>query len=246
MQSTLRSYVELIQSYQGRDKIVRLCSYAAAFLSGASRGNISTKFGVISKELSYARVILRLFDDLPMLTYTMRYGLGKHEESKLVQVLGVLSNLVNQSYFPIEHLAWGADKGLWHLQSPKLWIAGLFIWATSLTIGIISSLIKLGRIMTRRAVLCKQQNGEVLSADELQDPSSPQMTLRQLKKQELTEYLNVLKNVFDLLNAVHWLPPGILWSGKFSNTQSGLWGIISTAIGLYMYCDAQKAKAKKA
>ena len=36
-----------------------------------------------------------------------------------------------------------------------------------------------------------------------------------------------------MVNAVHWMPPGTLWSGKLAPWQVGLLGTASTLIGVY-------------
>ncbi|NXE71724.1 PX11C protein, partial [Calcarius ornatus] len=37
----------------------------------------------------------------------------------------------------------------------------------------------------------------------------------------------------DLCNAIHWLPPGFLWAGRFPPWLVGLLGTISSLIGIY-------------
>ena len=74
--------VSLLSTYSGRDKLVRTSSYVAMLLSGATKGAASKKFGTVATQLSAARVVLRLFDDLPMWkAVTSKYGLGKHVSS---------------------------------------------------------------------------------------------------------------------------------------------------------------------
>lgn len=48
--------------------------------------------------------------------------------------------------------------------------------------------------------------------------------------------LTIISNLADLANAIHWLPPGILWAGKFSPWFVGLMGSISSFIGIYQNC----------
>lgn len=68
---------ELFNSYSGRDGVIRTVGYLSLYLSGHTGGVKSLKLRKISEELSYCRLILRLFDDLPMLRHTVTYGLGK-------------------------------------------------------------------------------------------------------------------------------------------------------------------------
>jgi len=40
--------------------------------------------------------------------------------------------LANQSYYPVEHIAWLADRKVINTDSKKWWGIGIMIWATSL------------------------------------------------------------------------------------------------------------------
>ena len=62
---------------------------------------------VIASQLSYARTILRLFDDIPMLKYNLdcmkssnRNISGDFTENLLIRII----NLVDQLYYPAEHM----------------------------------------------------------------------------------------------------------------------------------------------
>ena len=46
-------------------------------------------------------------------------------------------------------------------------------------------------------------------------------------------YFKLLEDLFFLINAIHWLPPGVfLWAGKLSNFTVGLFGVLSLAFNL--------------
>lgn len=45
--------------------------------------------------------------------------------------------------------------------------------------------------------------------------------------------LTLLSNLADLANAVHWLPPGILWAGRFPPWLVGLLGTVSSLLSVY-------------
>lgn len=72
---------KFLGTHNGRDKVIRTLSYAtklaAAFVSSEETAR---KLDSISGQLSACRTILRLFDDIPMLNYTLTYGLGKEVE----------------------------------------------------------------------------------------------------------------------------------------------------------------------
>ena len=71
--------VNFMESYRGRDKIMRTASFAACLGSGLAKNKeLSEKFMKVMTEISACRTILRLFDDLSMLALSLKYGLGKH------------------------------------------------------------------------------------------------------------------------------------------------------------------------
>lgn len=66
------TYMSLLQSYSGRDKILRTLGYTTVFLSGAVKGKSQQDLLTIAGEFSHTRLVLRLFDDLPMLGMTIK------------------------------------------------------------------------------------------------------------------------------------------------------------------------------
>lgn len=68
--------VRVLESYRGRDRIIRLSTYAGMFISGDRQAYMFDRIRAICTDLSGCRVMLRLFDDLPMLLYNLSYGTG--------------------------------------------------------------------------------------------------------------------------------------------------------------------------
>ena len=68
--------IELLLSYSGRDKLMRTASYVTMLLAGASDGRAAKNMNRVSQQISGARVVLRLFDDLPMIAHSWKYGTG--------------------------------------------------------------------------------------------------------------------------------------------------------------------------
>ena len=78
MTEALGTVVGLLESYRGRDKIIRTASYAACLGSTLTNNqDLAQKCLKVMSELSACRTILRLFDDLSMLGVTITYGFGK-------------------------------------------------------------------------------------------------------------------------------------------------------------------------
>lgn len=65
----------------------------------------------------------------------------------------------------------------------------------------------------------------------------------QLHRQMRAELLSSLKSMADLSNAVHWMPPGFLWAGKFPSWLVGLMGTVSSVIGLFQMSNTDQASA---
>ncbi|XP_077778100.1 peroxisomal membrane protein 11C isoform X3 [Podarcis muralis] len=139
----------------------------------------------------------------------------RQEEDPAVRWLSVASNVADQLYYPCEHLAWAADAKVIRGDSGKWWVLSTLLWATSLLLGIARSLRILCQLRRRRP---KQASKD---------------SLRRARVRARAEALTVAGNLADLCNAVHWLPPGVLWAGRFPPWFVGLLGTTSSLIGVY-------------
>ncbi|NXT30991.1 PX11C protein, partial [Pelecanoides urinatrix] len=219
----LSGLVAVLETYRGRDRVVRALCYGCQLAGGALSGPQAQPSGLpgsllaVSAQLSACRTALRLFDDFAMLSYSCGYGLGPQDEDGLVRGLSVLCNLANQLYYPCEHLAWAADAGIIRVGSQKWWTLSTALWALSLLLGILRSLRILFQLRKLRQHNCT---------------SSPP-SRKKMKAQVKAEVLSILMHSADLSNAIHWLPPGFLWAGRFPPWLVGLLGTISSLIGIY-------------
>ncbi|XP_074664807.1 ectoderm-neural cortex protein 1-like isoform X1 [Strix aluco] len=202
----LSGLVAVLETYRGRDRVVRALCYGCQLAGGALAGPQAPPSGLpgsllaVSAQLSACRTALRLFDDFAMLSYSCGYGLGPKDEDSLVRGLSVLCNLASQLYYPCEHVAWAADAGIIPVGSRKWWTLSTALWAMSLLLGILRSL----RILFQLRRKLRQHKRT----------SSPQ-SQQEMKAQVKAEVLSVLTDAADLANAIHWLPPGFLWAGRF-------------------------------
>ncbi|XP_048352894.1 peroxisomal membrane protein 11C isoform X2 [Sphaerodactylus townsendi] len=226
--------VAVLETYRGRDRAMRTLSYGCqlaggALLAGSPPAPLGDRLLALAQQLSHCRTVLRLFDDLTMLTHTCHYGLGGQEEDAAVRWLSVLNNLADQLYYPCEHVAWAADAEILRANSQKWWALSTALWGASLLLGIARSLRILAQIRSK-----------------LQTPpssSSLQASPKELRAQAAAEALTILSNMADLANAVHWLPPGVLWAGKSPPWLVGLMGTVSSLAGLYQTCIKGSAKS---
>lgn len=230
----------LLQTYSGRDKIVRTTGYTAMLLSAAVKGKTGQKLAIFARQLSSARTILRLFDDIPMWRITR--NLGASDEDIFSRLCSVLGNISSQIYFPCEHIAWGADRELWTIQSENWWGAGTLCWAISLLFSILRGIRQVVLIRQKRTKLILQKRLESLEKTE-ENTSSTKASIVECLQKEIDEYWNLLKNISDFMLAVNLLPwKGILWAGKFGPTKNALFGTISSLVGLYLLIKAQQKK----
>ncbi|XP_048832640.1 peroxisomal membrane protein 11C isoform X2 [Brienomyrus brachyistius] len=145
MANSLESLVNLLESYRGRDKVIRTLCYGSLLAGGivSQRGPGSSQLGnrllLFSSQLSDCRTVLRLFDDLSMFAYTWSYGLGVSEEDAGVRWICVINNLADQLYYPLEHIAWAADARLIGVKSARWWTLSTLMWAVSLLMNILRS-----------------------------------------------------------------------------------------------------------
>ncbi|RLV90685.1 hypothetical protein DV515_00014359 [Chloebia gouldiae] len=194
---------------QSEDGEVRALSYGCQLAGAALPGPAGLPGALLaaSAQLSSCRTALRLFDDLAMLRHSCSYGLGPEGEDALVRGLSVLCNVANQLYYPCEHLAWAADVGIVRAGSRQWWARSTALWGCALLLGILRYGVGTGWA----------RGGPALA------PGSS----------KAVGVLSILMDTADLSNAIHWLPPGFLWAGKFPPWLVGLLGTISSLIGIY-------------
>ncbi|XP_077128068.1 peroxisomal membrane protein 11C [Ranitomeya variabilis] len=224
MEKAVSAVVNVLESYRGRDRMIRTLCYSCQLLGGA----ITQKHGeaqpcgrsllIVASQLSHCRTVLRLFDDLSMVAYSLQYGLGRKEKDCLIRWISVLGNIFDQLYYPCEHMAWAADAGVFHIKSDKWWAASTAFWGLSLVVGIIRSL--------RKLITLRRNKGKHSKDD-------PPKSRGEIKFQMRSELLCIISCLSDLVNAVHWMPPGFLWGGCSPTWLVGLMGTISSIIGIY-------------
>ncbi|XP_040846291.1 peroxisomal membrane protein 11C isoform X1 [Ochotona curzoniae] len=232
--AALSEVAAALESYRGRDRLIRTLGYCCQLLGGVllecrpAESRAGTRLLAASAQLSHCRTVLRLFDDLAMFVYTKQYGLGAEEEDALVRWASVLGNMADQLYYPCEHLAWAADAKVLHVDSARWWAVSTALWGVSLLLGIARALRMVQKLRRK-----------------LQTPTAftsrlPRSKRRALEAQVWSETLTVLSNLADLANAVHWLPPGILWAGRFPPWLVGLLGTISSLLSIYQATRARE------
>ncbi|CAF0815916.1 unnamed protein product [Brachionus calyciflorus] len=211
----------LLETYRGHDAVLSVVNYGLTAYSGLvskKNSDYSKKLYQLSSQISNARVILRLLDDPSMLAYTLSYGLGKHEKSLIVSALNVMNNLASHVYYIFEHLAWLADNKILNMKSEISWLVSTVAWLISLIASIICNFISLKNML--------------LNLKHLYHKDKQTLKKELLTKRFFIVYLKIIEDFSWIINYIHWLPPGILWSGKLSNFQSGMLGVLSSLCNL--------------
>ncbi|KAJ8408342.1 hypothetical protein AAFF_G00257560 [Aldrovandia affinis] len=242
MDDSVDKLVNVLESYRGRDKVMRTLCYGCKLVGGvlSQKATESPEIGkgllLFSAQLSHCRTVLRLFDDLCMFAYSRSYGLGGTEADAGLRWMSVLTNVADQLYYPCEHIAWAADAQLIRVKSDKWWTLSTSLWGVSLLLGILRSVrvILLLKRRGRKSERTRQMDVLFTSSGFGSDSSEARVNRSsEVRHQVRVEVLSILSSMVDLSNAIHWMPPGFLWAGRFPDWLVGLLGTTSSLIGIY-------------
>ncbi|KYM79543.1 Peroxisomal membrane protein 11C [Atta colombica] len=216
-----------LETYSGRDKMLRTLSYAAKLLTVCtSSKSAEKKLKTFGSQMSECRVMLRLLDDLPSLHYMMTYGWGKQEPDRLIRWSQVIQNVVDVIYSPIEHIAWAGQHNIVSINNDKWDLATTWFWIVSLHLSLLKS-FRLLQKLQRYKIGLKKSN------------VNTHITLKDLNKQRRSALLTCTRIMLDISYAISYLPPGILWGGRLKTWHVGALGTISSLIGLYQALSRQ-------
>ncbi|KYN23292.1 PREDICTED: peroxisomal membrane protein 11C [Trachymyrmex cornetzi] len=216
-----------LETYSGRDKMLRTLSYAAKLLTVCtSSKSAEKKLKTFGSQMSECRVMLRLLDDLPALHYMMTYGWGKQEPDWLIRWSQVIQNVVDVIYSPIEHIAWAGQHNIVSINNDKWDLATTWFWIVSLHLSLLKS-SRLLQKLQRYKIGLKKSN------------VSTHITLQDLNEQRRSALLTCTRIMLDISYAISYLPPGVLWGGRLKTWHVGALGTISSLIGLYQALSRQ-------
>uniref|UniRef100_A0A2A4JLG6 Peroxisomal membrane protein 11C n=1 Tax=Heliothis virescens TaxID=7102 RepID=A0A2A4JLG6_HELVI len=223
MSSIVDDICELLDSYNGRDKVVRLACYACK-LYGCVQDE--KPWQAAGSRLSNARMMLRLFDDIPMIRHTYNYGLGRHEATTAAAALGVIANMVDQAFLPVEKACWLYEVGVLKLSDKTantLDTVSTTLWAASLIISLIQTSSSIRKLWWSRE--CLQKASEDGGAD----------ARKHLDVRLMLESIVAGKLCLDITHAISCLPAGWLWGEKIGSTKVATIATTSSVIGIAMY-----------
>lgn len=221
---------QMLSNYNGRDKVIRTLCYAAKLASTVSTDPTTVeRLKIFSSKMSQTRATLRLFDDLPQLQSTLQYGLGKSEPDKAMSIIGVIGNIADTLYYPIDKTCWLAEHKLLHVKNPGFWdMMSSFFWLLSNYLNLIRTL-RLISITKYHEKYC-ETNTKVY-------PYTYQI--------KFLQNISIIRNCIDIVHAGSTLPDGMLWGGKLKAWQVGLIGTISSLLGMYQFLAKQRLAKRR-
>jgi peroxin-11C len=110
---------------------------ASAVQTNNGNDDLAKKFAIISTKMSQTRANLRLFDDLPMIKYSLEYGLGEKEPDHLMATIGLITNIVDHLYYPVDKICWALDANIMTVKNREKWdtINSIF-WSASIYLNL--------------------------------------------------------------------------------------------------------------
>ncbi|XP_053698730.1 peroxisomal membrane protein 11C-like [Sabethes cyaneus] len=226
MSKALNEVCEMLDTYTGRDKIVRTLCYTTKLAAGMYVSNdpdLSKKLAIFSSKMSQTRATLRLLDDLPMISYSLNYGTGSKEADRIMGLIGFITNIIDHVYYPVDKICWMIEHKLLNVKNPTKWdTMNSILWVASIYLNLMKTL---------RSYTVMEQHKSHIDKSENETSQSYKM----LMMKQRMELISIVRLSLDLVHAGSTLPSGMLWGGKFESWQVGLIGTISSFIGLYQY-----------
>ncbi|XP_017077801.1 peroxisomal membrane protein 11C [Drosophila eugracilis] len=114
----------LIDSYGGRELLMEALCQSTKLVAGYHANKnpvLSQRCATVSSKIAGAKATLRLIDDLPVFQYTLNYGLGECEPDRMTALLGVMSNVVDVIFYPIETICWLAEHKVFDVRNKDTW-----------------------------------------------------------------------------------------------------------------------------
>ncbi|KAM7362693.1 peroxisomal biogenesis factor 11c isoform 2-T2 [Cochliomyia hominivorax] len=204
------------------NQVMKALCYGTKLIAGyyADRQpELAKRYAIASSRISGARATLRLIDDIPMIQYALEYGWGQNENDRTMAVLGVIANIVDLLYYPVEKLCWLSEHKIIDLKNADYWDnVNTVFWVLGVYLNLMRTLRNFG---------INQQK-----INKIKDPKKTPEDELKIKKQRL-EILSLIRLSLDFIHAASYLPKGYLWGGKLSTFQIGAVGTLSAGIGIY-------------
>jgi len=217
----LRKWCQLLETYNGRDKVLRISAFICTLLSdfpGLRHSPISAKFQIIGRQISASRMVQRIFDDLPILNRTISYRLGEGEKDLIIRLSMLAGQLISTFYSPIETLCWAGDHKIIAVDPAPLIKILSYGFASTMYLAIVRTVRIISKLIQQKQHLNK--TGKENESD-----------TSQFYRRLFSELLNLIQQLSDFGVAVNNIK-GLLWGGKLKPRHIGLLGIVSSFISI--------------
>ncbi|KAM9244203.1 peroxisomal membrane protein 11C isoform 2-T2 [Dugong dugon] len=218
--ASLSGLASALESYRGRDRLIRTLGYCCQLVGGVLVEQCPAKSDMGTRLLALSAQLSRCRTVLRLFDDLAMFAYTKQyglgTEEEDLFVRWV-SVLGNLA----DQLYYPCEHVAWAADAKILRVDAAHWWALSTAFWGLSLLLGIARW----------------------PPRSKQRTL---EAQIRLETLTVLSNLADLANAVHWLPPGVLWAGCFPPWLVGLLGTVSSLLSVYQAVRARDNQADAA
>ena len=186
------------------------------------------------------------------------FSIPVQDSSLVVHLSDLISTSSTLLYYPVEHIAWASEHELLPFQSSTFWALAIYIWALSLLASCVRSILTLCNV--RKEIARKspaRSRSSLASTTSSKSKHSQRHTsfqdkltgagasLKDLRHRYFEELLSLVQNICNIMNAVNWMPRGILWAQKLPKVWVGVFGALSSLVGLYkILCLQQRQHAQ--
>jgi len=217
----LRKWCQLLETYNGRDKVLRISAFICTLMSdfpGLRHSPLAAKFRIAGKQISASRTVQRLLDDLPTLNRTVSYRLGEGEKDWIIRLSMLTSQLINTLYSPVETMAWAGDHKIIGINTAPLTKLLCYGFAANMYLVIVRTVRTISHLIQQKQRLTETEKNS-------------EKDISQFYRRLYSELLNLIQQSSDFGVAVNNIP-GLLWGGKLKPCHIGLLGIISSFISI--------------
>ncbi|KAL7075902.1 hypothetical protein ACQ4LE_004602 [Meloidogyne hapla] len=200
--------ISLLDTFGGRDKAIRTVYCSLALISTRMRDRErGEKIAAFAKQFSRARLVYRMFSQPSLILSAIKIPENWYNSTdKIETFFNTSTTLLYLICGWSETIGWLSEAKLLGRNSAKFFQLSLHLWVFAL-------LTSIARIIRQIFMKIIQKRFQF--------------------KQIKDEFILFIALIADFIAAVNSLPKGILWAGKLNSTQSSLFFLIASIVGLY-------------
>lgn len=223
--------VAWVNKTEGRDKFCKAVQYASRFIKWSldkKNPELSARFHGLFVGMRDARKLFRLFKTLNEYHKILQI-LSKGAEDELDYYLTILNRLFFAGYWFFDNLVILCTVKFFKQDAKKYNKTGMLFWFLGLIVGLAQSIRSLIFLNHREIKILKS-----LSDCKEEELDSKKKLLRSIRQQKKDQYLNILRQIGDLIPASQGseiIPK--LFKRNFNDGWIGLGGFVSAVIASY-------------